>query len=60
MDDFARRAAEDRRAYIEEAASRRNLTPVCWHKGQAVLTSRSNSADEVCAGRTNGIVVQQF
>ncbi|WP_374298117.1 hypothetical protein [Sphingomonas sp.] len=33
---------------------------VLWHKGQAVLTSRSNSADEVCAERTNGIVVQQF
>lgn len=38
MDDFARRPAEDRRAYIEEAASRRDLTPiiiekdfwVCW------------------------------
>ena len=32
MDDFARRAAEDRRAYIEEAASRRNLTPVIIEK----------------------------
>lgn len=38
MDDFARRPAEDRRAYIEEAAARRGLTPiviekdfwVCW------------------------------
>lgn len=31
-----------------------------WHEGQAVLKSRSNSADEVCVGRTNGIVIQQF
>ena len=38
MDEFARRPAEDRRAYIEEAAARRDLTPiiiekdfwVCW------------------------------
>lgn len=38
MDDFARRAAEDRRAFIEEAAKRRDVTPiiiekdfwVCW------------------------------
>ncbi len=38
MDDFARRETADRRAYIEEAASRRDLTPtiiekdfwVCW------------------------------
>ena len=38
MDDFARKSAEDRRAYIEEAASRRDLTAliiekdfwVCW------------------------------
>lgn len=38
MDEFARRSAEDRRAFIEEAASRRDLTPiiiekdfwVCW------------------------------
>lgn len=32
MDDFARRAAADRRAYIEEAASRLNLTPVIIEK----------------------------
>lgn len=38
MDEFARRSARDRRAFIEEAASRRDLTPiiiekdfwVCW------------------------------
>ena len=38
MDEFARRPAEDRRAYIEEAAARRDLTAiivekdfwVCW------------------------------
>lgn len=38
MDNFARRAAENRRAYIDEAAARRDLTPtivekdfwVCW------------------------------
>ncbi|HLY91354.1 MAG TPA: nucleotidyl transferase AbiEii/AbiGii toxin family protein [Acetobacteraceae bacterium] len=38
MDDFARRDAADRRAYIEESANRRDLTPtiiekdfwVCW------------------------------
>lgn len=38
MDEFARRPAEDRLAYIEEAAARRDLTPiiidkdfwVCW------------------------------
>jgi len=38
MDSFARRAADDRRAFIEEAANRRDLTPaviekdfwVCW------------------------------
>ena len=38
MDEFARRPADDRRAYIEEAAARRDLTPiiiekdfwVCW------------------------------
>lgn len=38
MDEFARRSTEDRRAFIEEAASRRDLTPiiiekdfwVCW------------------------------
>lgn len=38
MDEFARRSAGDRRAFIEEAASRRDLTPiiiekdfwVCW------------------------------
>jgi hypothetical protein len=38
MDEFARRPAEDRRAYIDEAAARRDLTPiiiekdpwVCW------------------------------
>lgn len=38
MDDFARRPADDRRAYIEEAAALRDLTPiiiekdfwVCW------------------------------
>lgn len=38
MDEFARRTADDRRAYIEEAAGRRDLTPtiiekdfwVCW------------------------------
>jgi len=33
---------------------------VLWHQGQAVLNSRSDSPDEVCAGRANGIVVQQF
>ena len=38
MDDFARRSVADRRVYIEEAASKRDLTPiiiekdfwVCW------------------------------
>ena len=38
MDDFARRSAEDRRPFIEEAAARRDLTStivekdfwVCW------------------------------
>ncbi len=38
MDEFARRSTRDRRAFIEEAASRRDLTPiiiekvfwVCW------------------------------
>ncbi|MBB5985640.1 nucleotidyl transferase AbiEii/AbiGii toxin family protein [Sphingobium lignivorans] len=32
MDDFAHRAAADRRAYIEEAANRLNLTPVIIEK----------------------------
>lgn len=32
MDEFARRSAEDRRAFIEEAASRRDLTPVIIEK----------------------------
>ncbi|AJP71709.1 nucleotidyl transferase AbiEii/AbiGii toxin family protein [Sphingomonas hengshuiensis] len=32
MDEFARRPAEDRRAYIEEAANRRDLTPVIIEK----------------------------
>ncbi|WP_241659737.1 hypothetical protein [Sphingomonas glacialis] len=38
MDEFARRSASDRRAFIEEAAAQRDLTPiviekdfwVCW------------------------------
>lgn len=32
MDEFARRPAGDRRAYIEEAASRRDLTPIIIEK----------------------------
>lgn len=32
MDEFARRDSEDRRAYIEEAAARRDLTPVIIEK----------------------------
>ena len=32
MDDFAHRPAKDRRAYIEEAASRRDLTPIINEK----------------------------
>jgi predicted nucleotidyltransferase component of viral defense system len=32
MDEFARRPAGDRRAFIEEAASRRELTPVIIEK----------------------------
>lgn len=32
MDDFARRAADDRRAFIEEAANRRNVTAVIIEK----------------------------
>jgi hypothetical protein len=41
---------------VADGASAKDL----WHKGQPVLTSRLHSADEVCAGRTEGIVVQQF
>jgi hypothetical protein len=33
---------------------------ILWHHGQSVLTSRSNSADDICAGRTSGVVIQQF
>jgi hypothetical protein len=33
---------------------------VLWHQGQPVVTSRSDSADDVCAGRTSGVVIQQF
>jgi hypothetical protein len=32
MDDFARRPADDRRAYIEEAAAHRDLTPIIIEK----------------------------
>ena len=45
MDEFARRPAEDRRAYIDEAAARRDLTPiiiekdlwVCWTLRRLVM-----------------------
>jgi hypothetical protein len=33
---------------------------VLWHQGQSVLTSRSDSADDICSGRTIGVVIQQF
>lgn len=33
---------------------------VLWHQGKPVLTSRSDSADDVCAGQTSGVVIQQF
>jgi hypothetical protein len=33
---------------------------VLWQRGQAALTNRLATADEVCAGRTSGIVMQQF
>jgi len=33
---------------------------VLWHQGQPVLTNRSDSADDVCAGRNSGVVIQQF
>ncbi len=36
MDEFARREAADRRAFIEEAASRRDLTPTIIEKGLRV------------------------
>mgnify|MGYP003365496910 CR=1 FL=1 len=47
MDDFARRPADDRRAYIEEAAALRDLTPiiiekdfwVCWTLRRLVQAS---------------------
>ncbi|MFD1960281.1 nucleotidyl transferase AbiEii/AbiGii toxin family protein [Novosphingobium panipatense] len=45
MDEFARRPAEDRRAFIDEAAARRDLTPiiiekdfwVCWTLRRLVM-----------------------
>jgi len=37
-----------------------NRTKILWRAGQAVLTSSANAADNVCAGRRNGVVVQQF
>jgi len=33
---------------------------ILWHQGQPVLTSRSDSADDVCAGQTSGVVIQEF
>ena len=36
MDEFARREAADRRAFIEEAASMRDLTPTIIEKGLRV------------------------
>jgi hypothetical protein len=33
---------------------------VLWHQGQPVLTVPFDSPEKVCAGRTEGIVVQQF
>src|SRR3546814_15198814 len=45
MEEFARRPAEDRRAFIDEAAARRDLTPiiiekdfwVCWTLRRLVM-----------------------
>lgn len=33
---------------------------ILWRQGHPVLTSRSDSAADVCAGRTSGVVIQQF
>ena len=33
---------------------------VLWQRGEAVLTNRLATADEVCTGRTSGIVMQQL
>jgi hypothetical protein len=50
MDEFARRSADDRRAFIEEAASRRDLNPiiiekdfwVCWTLRRLVATLKDH------------------
>jgi hypothetical protein len=33
---------------------------VVWQRGQPTANKRFNSEDEVCAGKTAGVVVQQF
>jgi len=48
MDEFARRPSDDRRAYIEEAASRRDLTPIIIEKDFWVCwTLRRLAAEEL-------------
>ena len=54
MDDFARRPAADRRAFIEEAAARRDISPVIIEKDLWVCWTlrRLNKAEDVAGHLT--------